>query len=51
MTKQKLFCKNGGCSAKLGAKALDHILSKLPRKQDEIDIRIVIKKMMLLFIK
>ena len=35
MTKQKLFCKNGGCSAKLGAKALDHILSKLPRKQDD----------------
>ena len=34
MTKQKLFCKNGGCSAKLGAKALDHILSKLPRKED-----------------
>lgn len=35
MTNQKLFCKNGGCSAKLGPKALDHVLSKLVRKHDE----------------
>lgn len=35
MTNHKLFCKNGGCSAKLGAKALEHVLSILPRKQDE----------------
>lgn len=32
---KKLFCKSGGCSAKLGAHALDHVLSKLPRKIDE----------------
>lgn len=32
---KKLFCKSGGCSAKLGANALDHVLSKLPRKKDE----------------
>lgn len=30
----KIFCKSGGCSAKLGAGALDHVLSKLPRKED-----------------
>ncbi len=30
----KIFCKSGECSAKLGAGALDHVLSKLPRKED-----------------
>ena len=32
---KKLFCKSGGCSAKLGAHALDRVLLKLPRKIDE----------------
>ena len=26
--KEKLYCKSGGCSAKLGAKKLTHILEK-----------------------
>jgi selenide,water dikinase len=30
-----LFCKGGGCTAKLGAGALEHVLKKLPRKPDE----------------
>ena len=25
------FCKNGGCTAKLGAGVLSHILSRLPK--------------------
>ncbi len=29
-----VFCKSGGCTAKLGAKALDRILSKLEKKSD-----------------
>ena len=30
-----LFCKTGGCTAKLGAGALDKVLSMLPRKKDD----------------
>lgn len=30
-----LFCKGGGCTAKLGAGTLEHVLKKLPRKTDE----------------
>ncbi len=29
-----IFCKGGGCTAKLGAGALRNVLSKLPKKQD-----------------
>lgn len=29
-----VFCKGGGCTAKLGAGVLDHILKKLPKFQD-----------------
>lgn len=32
---KKIFCKSGGCSAKLGAGVLDHVLAKLPRKEDK----------------
>lgn len=31
MEKQKLFCKGGGCTAKLGAGILSRVLSKLPQ--------------------
>ena len=31
MEKEKLFCKGGGCTAKLGAGILSRILSKLPQ--------------------
>lgn len=31
----KIFCKNGGCSAKLGAKKLSHILSMIEPYHDE----------------
>lgn len=31
----KIYCKNGGCSAKLGAKKLSHILSKIEPYKDE----------------
>ncbi|MDD3361106.1 MAG: selenide, water dikinase SelD [Hespellia sp.] len=30
-----LFCKSGGCTAKLGAGALHHVLSKLEKREDE----------------
>lgn len=30
-----LFCKSGGCTAKLGAGALHHVLSKLEKRKDE----------------
>ena len=29
--KDKLYCKSGGCSAKLGAKKLRHILEKIDK--------------------
>jgi selenide,water dikinase len=32
---EKLFCKNGGCTAKLGAGALSKILGMLERRRDE----------------
>ena len=32
MEKEKLFCKGGGCTAKLGAGILSRILSKIPQK-------------------
>ena len=32
---KKIFCKSGGCSAKLGAGVLAHVLAKLPRKEDK----------------
>lgn len=31
---EKIYCKNGGCSAKLGANKLNHILSKIEPYQD-----------------
>lgn len=31
----KIYCKGGGCSAKLGAGALDKVLSMLDKKEDE----------------
>ena len=32
--KEKLYCKSGGCSAKLGAKKLTHILEKIGSVED-----------------
>ncbi|MDO4490891.1 MAG: selenide, water dikinase SelD [Lachnospiraceae bacterium] len=32
--KDIIFCKGGGCTAKLGAGALSRVLSKLPKKED-----------------
>jgi len=31
---ERIFCKGGGCTAKLGAGALSRVLSKLPKKAD-----------------
>ena len=30
-----VFCKSGGCTAKLGPGVLDHVLSRLPKKKDD----------------
>lgn len=35
MDENIVFCKSGGCTAKLGPGALSHVLDKIPRKQDE----------------
>ncbi len=36
MSEKIIFCKGGGCTAKLGAGVLSHVLERLPRgKQDE----------------
>ena len=32
---EKIYCKSGGCSAKLGAKKLSHILEKIESFKDE----------------
>lgn len=32
---EKLFCKGGGCTAKLGPAALQRILEKVPKKEDK----------------
>lgn len=34
MDKEILFCKGGGCTAKLGPEVLKHVLDKLPRTND-----------------
>ena len=31
---EKIYCKSGGCSAKLGAKKLSHILEKIDSYKD-----------------
>ena len=30
-----IFCKSGGCTAKLGAGVLEHILEKLPKGEKD----------------
>lgn len=35
MEKDIIFCKGGGCTAKLGPGALDHVLKKIPKTKDE----------------
>lgn len=32
---EKLFCKGGGCTAKLGPAALNRVLQQIPKKKDE----------------
>ena len=32
---EKIYCKSGGCSAKLGAKKLSHILEKIDSYKDD----------------
>ena len=34
MEKEIVFCKGGGCTAKLGPEVLQHVLGKLPKKKD-----------------
>lgn len=35
MESEKLFCKGGGCTAKLGAGILNHVLERLPRGEKD----------------
>ncbi len=40
MEEEKLFCSGGGCTAKLGAGVLNHILERLPRGTADPDLLI-----------
>lgn len=40
MTEPIEFCKGGGCTAKLGAQAMNHVLEKLPRGQKDDNLLI-----------
>ena len=41
MTEEIVFCKGGGCTAKLGPDLLSHVLGKIPRgEKDPANIRI-----------
>ena len=33
--KEIIFCKSGGCTAKLGAGVLEHVLERLPKGQKD----------------
>lgn len=35
---EKLFCKGGGCTAKLGAGILSHVLERLPKGKQDINL-------------
>ena len=30
-----VFCRSGGCTAKLGPGVLEHVLSRIPKKKDD----------------
>ena len=38
MSEITLFCKGGGCTAKLGAGILSRVLSKIPRGENDPDL-------------
>ena len=38
MEKEKLFCKGGGCTAKLGAGILSRVLEHLPRGPEDVNL-------------
>ena len=40
MGEEKLFCKGGGCTAKLGAGILSRILERIPRGAEDPDLLI-----------
>ncbi len=40
-TESKLFCKGGGCTAKLGAEILSRVLSRLPKGALDADLLVV----------
>ena len=38
-----IFCKSGGCTAKLGAGVLEHILEKLPKGEKDPNLLVGIE--------
>ena len=40
MTEEIVFCKGGGCTAKLGPDLLSHVLGKIPRGEKDPDLLI-----------
>ena len=40
MTEEIVFCKGGGCTAKLGPDLLSHVLDKIPRGEKDPDLLI-----------
>ena len=51
MEKEKLFCKGGGCTAKLGAGILSRVLSKLPQGPEDENLLVGYDRMMALSIR
>ena len=52
MTEEIVFCKGGGCTAKLGPDLLSHVLGKIPRGEKDPDLLIGYdSRMMRLFIR
>ena len=52
MTEEIVFCKGGGCTAKLGPDLLSHVLDKIPRGEKDPDRLIGYdSRMMRLFIR
>ena len=42
MPQEIVFCKGGGCTAKLGPDLLSHVLAKLPRGEKDSNLLIEI---------
>lgn len=42
--KEIVFCKSGGCTAKLGAGVLEHILERLPKGEKDENLLVGLRQ-------